>query len=566
VNHLQKALFALMLFACSGGYGQVQSDPLVDILKKEMVREMEQLKKAPIPPYYLDYHVDDIEFASITGSFGSIIESNQDRSRLLSLRIKVGDYSFDDSHPVNERGMDFRGRGAGQAMLPIENDPVAIPFQLWKTTENRYEDALEQYKSVKNIAERESKPAVAVSDFSKEPVETYFESPLPKVSEVYNENLWKEKIKKYSGIFLRNKNIIQGIVNLRVTYERKYFISSEGTVIVQNAPSVYLSINGSIRADDGDIIPLSKSYYATKPADLPADEMITAAIDRLVETLAKLRTAPLAEPYSGPAILMAETSGVFFHEIFGHRIEGHRLKNEYDGQTFKSRINQSVLPKTLNVTFDPTASSYKNHTLNGRYAYDDEGVKSRKVKVVENGVLKTFLMSRSPLENIASSNGHGRASVGAEPVSRQSNLIVETSKPVKFQDLRKMLIRECQKQGKEYGYLFKEVVGGFTTTDRFNPNAFNIFPTEVYRVYVNGKADELVRGVDLIGTPLAMFAEINAAAEDSGVFIGFCGAESGNVPVSAVAPSLFVRRIETQKKPKQHEEGTLLSRPVSTEQ
>jgi TldD protein len=555
-----------VLFVCQSERSWAQSDPLVNILKNEMVREMEELKKAPIPPYYLDYHVDDIEFANITASFGSIIEQNQDRSRVLSLRIKVGDYSFDDSHQVNDRGVNSRGGGAGQAILPIDNDVVAIAFQLWKTTTNKYQEALTRYKAVKNIADREPKSVVVTNDFSTEPIESYIEPPLKPLKDDFDAEAWKQKVKKYSAVFLREKNIIQAIVSLRATYERKYFLSSEGTVVVQNTPAVYLAVNGSIRADDGDIIPLSKSYYATKPQDLPADEVILADIEKLVATLGKLRTAPLAEPYSGPAILMAETAGVFFHEIFGHRIEGHRLKNEHDGQTFKSRINQPVLPKTLNVIFDPTLATYKNYSLNGKYAYDDEGIKSKRVTVVQNGILKTFLMSRSPLEGIPNSNGHGRASVGAEPVSRQSNLIIETSKPVRFQELRKLLVKECQKQGKEYGYLFKEVVGGFTTTDRYNPNAFNIFPTEVYRIYVNGKPDELVRGVDLIGTPLAMFAEISAAADDAGVFIGFCGAESGNVPVSAVAPSLFVRRIETQKKPKQHEEGTLLSRPASTEQ
>lgn len=554
-----------MLVDCFTVHSQVHNDPLIDILQKEMVREMEQLKKAPIPPYYLDYHVTDMEFASLTGSFGSIVEANQDRSRILTLRIKVGSYAFDDSHPVNEPGGEFYGR-AGQSILPVENDPTSISFQLWKTTESRYKDALERYKSVKNIAERQPKPAVPLTDFSREPAGTYIEEPGQKLADVYDESAWRERVKRYSRLFLTDKHIIQGTVNLRLTYERKYFVSSEGTVVVQNVPSAYLTINGSIRADDGDIIPLSRSFYATKPNAFPADEVITREIQEVVYMLQRLRNAPLAEPYSGPAILGNETSGVFFHEIFGHRIEGHRLKNEYDGQTFKARLNQPVLDKDLSVTFDPTISTYKNHMLNGSYTYDDEGVKSRKVKVVEKGILKTFLMSRSPLENISNSNGHGRASMGAEPVSRQSNLIVETANPVRFSDLRKMLVKECQKQGKEYGYLFKEVVGGFTTTDRFNPNAFNIFPTVVYRVYANGRADELVRGVDLIGTPLAMFAEISAASEDTGVFTGFCGAESGNVPVSAVAPSLFVRRIETQKKPKQHEEATLLSRPVPTEQ
>jgi TldD protein len=130
-----------------------------------------------------------------------------------------------------------------------------------------------------------------------------------------------------------------------------------------------------------------------------------------------------------------------------------------------------------------------------------------------------------------------------------------------MKDLRKMLINECQKQKKPYGYFFMDVIGGFTTTDRYMPNAFNIFPTEVYRVYVDGRPDELVRGVELIGTPLAMFAEIKAADDKSEVFTGFCGAESGSVPVTAISPSLYVKRIETQKKATKQVDKAILDKP-----
>ena len=126
-----------------------------------------------------------------------------------------------------------------------------------------------------------------------------------------------------------------------------------------------------------------------------------------------------------------------------------------------------------------------------------------------------------------------------------------------------MLIKECKKQGKAYGYLFRDVMGGFTNTARYMPNAFNIFPTEVYRIYTDGRPDELVRGVDLIGTPLAMFSEIAAAGNKPGVFHGFCGAESGSVPVSAIAPALLVKKIETQKKMKSQLDETILPRPDS---
>jgi len=297
--------------------------------------------------------------------------------------------------------------------------------------------------------------------------------------------------------------------------------------------------------------------------DLPDDETVLREIDKMIMKLIALRDAPFVEPYEGPAILSAGSAGVFFHEIFGHRVEGQRQKSELDGQTFTNKIGEKVLPKSFNLVFDPTRTTYQNTDLNGYYKFDDEGVKAQKVNVVENGVLKGFLMSRCPIEGFPKSNGHGRAQAGFEPVTRQSNLIVESSEMHSMDDLRKMLIKECKKQDKEFGLLFKEVVGGFTLTGRYMPNAFNIMPTEVYRIFVDGRPDELVKGVDLIGTPLAMFAKIEAAGDTAVIFTGTCGAESGSVPVTAISPALFISQIEIQKRQKTESVPPILSMPVS---
>jgi TldD protein len=175
-------------------------------------------------------------------------------------------------------------------------------------------------------------------------------------------------------------------------------------------------------------------------------------------------------------------------------------------------------------------------------------------------------MSRTPIKGINGSIGHGRGDTQSKSVSRQSNLIIENDNPVPLQSLRKMLLEECKKQGKTYGYLFKDVTGGFTFTRRRTPNAFNIFPTEVYRIYVDGRPDELVRGVDLIGTPLVMFSEIQAADDSHETFTGFCGAESGYVPVTATSPCLFVRQIETQKKTTKQIEKSIIQMPSNQSQ
>jgi predicted Zn-dependent protease len=185
------------------------------------------------------------------------------------------------------------------------------------------------------------------------------------------------------------------------------------------------------------------------------------------------------------------------------------------------------------------------------------------VPVVESGVLKTFLLSRSPIKGFSHSNGHGRRQPGAEPVSRQSNLLVESSKQVPEQRLRQMLIDEVKRQNKPYGYYFQQVTGGFTTTRRAGVQAFKVLPLVVYRVFPDGRADQLVRGADIVGTPLASFAKILATGDRPEVFNGYCGAESGSVPVSAVSPALLISEIEIEKKQKSQERPPLLPPPTS---
>jgi len=223
------------------------------------------------------------------------------------------------------------------------------------------------------------------------------------------------------------------------------------------------------------------------------------------------------------------------------------------------------LQKHLSVTFDPTLKYYQKTPLNGNYVFDDEGIRGQRVEVVKNGILKDFLMCRTPIQGFDHSNGHGRAQIGAAPISRQSNLIVESSQKLSQEELIKKLRKEAKAQGKPYAYYFKDVAGGFTNTNRYLPNSFNITPLVVYRIYTDGRPDELVRGVNLVGTPLAMFSQIEACGNEYAVFNGTCGAESGQVPVSCISPALLVKQIETQKRAKAQSQPPYLPKPESGE-
>jgi predicted Zn-dependent protease len=327
-----------------------------------------------------------------------------------------------------------------------------------------------------------------------------------------------------------------------------------------------LFIQGVTKAADGMELPLYNSYFSRTADGLPDEQALLADVREMMSLLARLRDAPLVDPYSGPAILSGRAAGVFFHEIFGHRVEGHRQRSADDGQTFGSRLNEPVLPSFMSVVFDPTATTRAGVELMGHYQYDDEGVKARRVSVVDEGLLQTFLMGRAPLRTLVRSNGHGRAEPGLVPVSRQSNLMVESSRTVSSAALVQMLKDEARRQGKPFGLLFDNIEGGFTTTGRTNPNAFNVMPNLVYRIYTDDREPELVRGVDLIGTPLAAFSKFIAASDTIGVFNGVCGAESGSVPVSASSPELLVSEVEVQKKAQSQETLPILPAPVRSRQ
>ena len=355
--------------------------------------------------------------------------------------------------------------------------------------------------------------------------------------------------------------ILGSYVSLTVTATNKFFVNSEGSSIQHGETQARLAIFGSTKADDGMDLYRFEAFEASSPEGLPDEARIVSSIKRVAKELLALRKAPTIEPYAGPAILSGRASGVFFHEIFGHRVEGHRQKSDFDGNTFTAKIDQSVLPSYFSVYDDPTIRKYGDIELSGFYRFDDEGIRSQRVPLVQNGILKSFLLGRSPIKGFSKSNGHGRAQPGRSPVSRQGNLLIQASESVSKAELRKLLIAEIKRQKKEFGLFFADISGGFTNTIRFAPQTFQVTPTIVYKVYADGRPDELVRGLDLIGTPLTAFSKILAADNSPEIFNGICGAESGLVPVSAISPGVLLSQIEVQKRPKSKALPPILAPP-----
>jgi TldD protein len=543
----------------AASHAKAQAPALLDAMSQELDRNFAVLKQKGDPaPYFMSYEITEQEYRSISGTRGAVSPVAANKSRILDISVRVGSPQLDNYHPVSGRGS--TAQFTSGAEIPFEDTIDSIKRRLWLETDHTYRAAAERFIQIETNTQVRVDGADDSADFSSEERSNYQQAP-PKLK--FDEASWRERVRKLSARFENFPNVLTSQVLVSCQTDTRYLVNTEGSRIQSGRGYARIVIQAAAKAADGEDLETFDSFEAVECSGLPKDEIIQAAIDRVANNLTALLRVPVAEPFVGPAIFSGRAAGVFFHEIFGHRIEGHRQKDESEGQTFTKSVGTSVLPSFLTVVLDPTQRKVGDIDLSGWYEYDDEGVKARPVTVVDKGVLKTFLMSRSPVKGFDHSNGHGRRQPGYEVVSRQSNLIVESSRAVSEAKLRQMLIEEVKRQDKPYGLFFAEVTGGFTTTSRAFLQAFKVIPVIVYRIYADGRPDEMVRGADIVGTPLASFAKIIATSDKPGVFNGYCGAESGSVPVSAVAPEILVSEIEIEKKAKGSDRPPLLPAPPS---
>jgi len=528
---------------------------LLDTLASELDRNFKILKEKVDPPaYFISYEITDTDTHSIAATLGDVTSCENNRGRYLDVSLRAGSPKLDNYHLIGGGGQ----RYTSGVSVPIEGGLGALRQLAWIETDQAYRNAAESLIRIKTSKQVRVAAQDKSDDFSDAPVAVHVE---PVEHPKFASEEWTKRMREVSRVFRDHPKILSSSVSVQVQSDERFFVNTEGTRVDHGRDFARVIISASTRAEDGMNLGNLVIFDAVDAKRLPSEADMKTAAEKLAKEVESLLNAPVAEPYVGPAIFSGRASGVFFHEIFGHRIEGHRQKNEAEGQTFTKSVGEQVLPKFISVFFDPTVKQIDGVDLNGWYSYDDEGVAAQKVTAVDNGVLKSFLMSRTPIEGFNASNGHGRKQPGLEVVSRQSNLIVKSENSVPDAKLREMLIAEVKRQNKPYGLFFQDITSGYTTTQRAGMQAFKVIPVIVYRVYADGRPDELIRGADMVGTPLASFSKILATSDKTEVFNGYCGAESGYVPVSAASPAVLVSEIEIEKMEKSQDRPPILPPP-----
>lgn len=563
-THRARVLFrSIAIFLATGGFlaaagaAQAPTPAVLVAMKDELDRSMAAMSKGDPAAYFISSTVADRQYSEVSGSNGALLTTTETRARWLEVQTRVGTYQLDDTHKLADRQPSWTSPGTS---VVVDDDIPVLRREIWLETNRQYRAAGEALIKVRTSQQVQVQTAEGnAPDFSREKPHV---SIGPRIEIKVDRKPWEEKVRKYTAAFSKSPEVLNSIATFTALGMNQYQVNTEGTQLAFGQVHYRLELYVQSKAPDGMDINRYANFDWLNPKDAPDDKTVFARIQVMIAETEALDKAPLVDPYAGPAMLTGRAAAVFFHEVFGHRAEGFRQKDINEGQTFTSKIGEQILPDFISIKDDPTEAALDKQMLLGNYAFDDEGVPAENVQLVDHGVLKTFLMSRSPLVNIPQSNGHGRRQLGFVPVARQGNLIVSSSKAVSNDQLRQQLIDLVKAQGKPFGLLIDDIAGGFTFTGRQQPQAFQVLPLVVYKVYADGRPDQLVRGVDIVGTPLVSLTKIVATGDTPDIFNGYCGAESGSVPVAAVAPAILISEMEVQKKETSTDKPPILPPPA----
>jgi len=521
-------------------------EAILKALKAEQKRAFSRLHIENLEkPYFISHLVKKSDCFDTWGRYGGIYRSDRLPNFRLYGEVRVGGYDFDNTMeggPTRDELKDAQSQHYTHG--PIERAPDALRHTVWMLTDCKYKEALSHMLKMKAKLVNEVSAKKKCGSFSREQkVDSKEEVPPLSVDRKY----WDEMVRRLSKTLTQYRSFYNSWVEFNAQRHLKIFVSTEGSEIITGKTMMRLTIAAHAYAEDGMNLDRRRDFYFRSEEDVPAMEVLEQAREEMARELVELQKAPLFEPYSGPVLLEPEAAGIFFHEAIGHRLEGERQVAKEEGHTFASKVGQTILPEFISIIDDPTQRSYNGEQLAGYYSYDDQGVKAQPVTLVKRGVLESFLLSRKPLEGFNASNGHARNATYEFPIARMANFFIVSHDGVSRERLKEMLMEETVRQKKPCGLIIKTVSNGETNTSRYSFQAFSGSPRIVYKVDLDSGEEKIVRGVVFVGTPLTSINRIMAAGDTYEVDNSHCGAESGSVPVSTVAPPILVGELELQR-------------------
>lgn len=536
---------------------QSSADPVMRAMTDELQRSVSELQFKDLEkPYFIQYNVLDQERFRVSATFGALTASDTSRARILQAQVRVGDYDFDNSEFVTGGGFQGAPPAGVTTQTVIENDYNSIRHSLWLATDAAYKQSVEQLARKRAFVQNKVR-GDQIPDFSKEKAVTVVET---RRDLQIDKSRWEKQVREWSGIFREFSQIEDSSVILQLQLTHRYLVNSEGTRTLQPSTLVSLEIEAGTEAMDGMRLRHWIPFNVSSMDELPAVQEISKAIRQMASDLTALRTAPVLDAdYSGPVLLTGQASAEMFARVLAPNLSGQRLplSDQQQGPTTRSelldRMNRPVLPRFLTVFDDPTTQRLGSQELLGHYQVDDQGVPARRVSLIEQGVLKNFLMSRRPGKDMPQSNGHGRSGVPGRETAQIGNLFIQSSEGKSYDDLKQQLIKMCQEENLQYGLVIRAL----------EPDGRSAvgMPVLTYKVYVSDGHEELVRGAFAQSVPVRSLRQIEAVGNDAFVVNRLSGSSDLPTPSSIVAPSVLLEEMELKRPAGTQQKPALLTHP-----
>ena len=580
--------FAAILFAssiASAAFAQApaDNDHTMQAMKDEMARAKSRLElqiakgDKPVRPYFIEYRLLDMDVREVVGEFGALLNNNHNRSRIMDVNARVGDYKLDSSNFVGEDA--FRGFIGSNGTVGIDRDYDSLRQDLWIATDQAFKEAAETYSRKQAYLSSLARQS-DIDDFAK--VETVQHVEPLATSDWSNRN-WEQEARDTSAALRAFPLIYESRVTYYLVYTTEYLLTSEGTEVRANHSFAAIEGGMNALAKDGMQVAHYYSTYAPRPADLPSVDEVKKGLNVAGSELMAIRAAAPAPDYTGPVLFESRAAAALLAEVLGPSLSGARpplafqpvvdqLMSSLGARSdWSGKVDSRVLPATVSLIDDPGAKDYKGTLLVGGYAIDQEGVPGQKVTIVDGGKLKNLLMSRRPGPDFGKSNGHARSSFIVDPKPTMSNLFFSSTETVSKDELKKKFVDECRSEKLDFCIVVREMdnpalslmhqedftgllasFGGNAATDRL--------PLVVYKLYPADGREEIVRGARVTGFSPRSLRNIAGIGNDdfvynymqsqvngiAGTALGAFGSAQSGLPASVVAPSLLFEEVEVR--------------------
>lgn len=510
-------------------------------------------------PYYCSFLLRDINWFNTWASAGSTYRKRADHTRNVYCDLRVGSYRYDQTTNGGLQDNDEERESMNHITAPIDDRAHdALRLALWRLSETKFREALSDYSTKESNRISTPDPNRRLASFSKlRP----HRSIKYKRAERVDEERWTHFCKVASKWISELPHVSGSWVEFDAAQETKIFVSTENRIVVQHIQIFSLVATLRKLTPDGHTVEQELVLNCGTQKELPDFREFKRAVLKKYNQLLRLLRAKTIHAFSGPVLLCAGPSGLLFHEAIGHRLEGGRLLSPGEGQTFKGQIGKRILNVDLSISDNPKLRTFKGVRCIGAFDYDDEGTPAKNAQLIKDGVLKDFLSTRAQMLNKNFvPNGHARSKKFQRPISRMGVTIVEGKKGLSLEQLKELLIEQINEQKKPFGMIVYETSGGETETTSYDFQAFSGEISFATLVYPDGK-EVCVRGVNFVGTPLQALNNIIAIGNDLEIDNGYCGAESGFIPITTISPSVLLSNLELQAKEEELVAQYILPRP-----